>query len=182
MNITPMLLALNYRKGRRAKAEMIVIHVTQGGAASVISWFHDPEAKVSAHYMVEMNGTIVQFVREEDEAWAQGRVDHPSAAVVKERPTVNPNAYCISIEHEGDGRHELTVAQRASSIALIRDIAARHGIPIDRRHIVGHHEIFAPKSCPGAINVDNLVRDSARADFSDVAGGSSSTAPTTHSE
>lgn len=180
MKITPMLLTLNYRKGRRAKADTIVIHVTEGGAASVISWFSSPEAKVSAHYMVEMNGTVVQFVREDDEAWAQGRVERPTASVVLSRPDQNPNAYCISIEHEGDGEHELTPAQRASSVALIRDIAARHNIPIDRRHILGHHEIFAPKTCPGAISVDALVRDAAgtpRADFSDVQGGSSSTAP-----
>jgi hypothetical protein len=72
--------------------------------------------------MVEKDGTIVAFVHEEDEAWAQGRVDKPTAAVVRERPTVNPNAYCIAIEHEGDGTHELTELQRASSIALIREI------------------------------------------------------------
>jgi N-acetylmuramoyl-L-alanine amidase CwlA len=152
---------LNHRTGRRATPDTIVIHVTEGDASSVISWFHDPAAEVSAHYMVEKDGTIVAFVKEEDEAWAQGRVDKPTAAVVRERPTVNPNAYCIAIEHEGDGKHELTDAQRASSLQLIREIAARWKIPIDRRHILGHHEIYSLKTCPGAIDVDRLAREAA---------------------
>jgi N-acetyl-anhydromuramyl-L-alanine amidase AmpD len=159
MKLESRFLSTNFRKGRRATPDTIVIHVTEGTAASVIEWFNDPAAEVSAHYMVEKDGTIVAFVHEDDEAWAQGRVDHPTAAVVRERPTVNPNAYCISIEHEGDGTHELTDAQRASSVALIREIATRYKIPIDRRHIIGHHEIYAPKTCPGAISVDRLVQD-----------------------
>jgi N-acetylmuramoyl-L-alanine amidase len=161
MKLESRFLSTNFRKGRRATPDTIVIHVTEGTAASVIEWFNDPAAEVSAHYMVEKDGTIVAFVHEDDEAWAQGRVDHPTAAVVRERPTVNPNAYCISIEHEGDGTHELTDAQRASSILLIRDIAARYNIPIDRRHVIGHHEIYAPKTCPGAISVDRLVHEAA---------------------
>jgi hypothetical protein len=148
MKLESRFLSTNFRKGRRATPDTIVIHVTEGSAESVISWFNNPEAEVSAHYMVEKDGTIVAFVHEDDEAWAQGRVDHPTAAVVRERPTVNPNAYCISIEHEGDGTHELTDAQRASSILLIRDIAARYNI-------------YAPKTCPGAISVDRLVHEAA---------------------
>lgn len=161
MNLKSLFLSINFRKGRRATPDTVVIHVTEGFAASVISWFNDPAAEVSAHYMVEKDGTIVAFVHEEDEAWAQGRVDHPTAAVVRERPTVNPNAYCIAIEHEGDGTHELTDAQRASSITLIREICARWNIPVDRRHIIGHHEIYSPKTCPGAIDVDRLVGEAA---------------------
>ena len=82
-------------------------------------------------------------------------------SLVIDRLPANPNGYSIGIEHEGDGTHELTDLQRAASIALIRDIAARHGIPIDRTHVVGHHEIFAPKTCPGAIDVDALVAEAA---------------------
>lgn len=152
---------LNHRTGRRAAADTITIHVTEGEASSVIAWFHDPASEVSAHYMVQKDGTIVSFVSEDDEAWAQGRVDKPTAAVVRERPTVNPNAYCISIEHEGDGKHELTDEQRASSIVLIRAIAARLKIPITRDRIIGHHEIYSLKSCPGAISVDRLVQEAA---------------------
>jgi N-acetylmuramoyl-L-alanine amidase len=180
MKITPAFLTINYQSGRCGPYPIsaIVVHVTEGDERSVRAWFRDPAAKVSSHYMVTKTGEIVQFVHEEDTAWANGRVDHPTAKLVMERPDANPNWWTISIEHEGDGKHELTDAQRISSLWLIRDIAKRRRIPITRRFILGHHEIFSLKSCPGAISVDRLVQEAAaRQDFSDVTGGSSSTAP-----
>jgi N-acetyl-anhydromuramyl-L-alanine amidase AmpD len=163
MNITPQILIVNHARGRRSgfAVDLIVIHVTEGDAASVVSWFSNPTADVSAHYMIRKDGVIVQFVDEEDTAWHAGRVVNPTAKLVIERHGWNPNGYSIGIEHEGDGHHELTEEQRASSVALIRDICARRSIPIDRRHIVGHHEIFSPKTCPGVIDVDALVRSAA---------------------
>lgn len=180
MNIERAFLTINYQAGRKGPypVDTICIHVTQGSALSVRNWFRNPAAQVSSHYMVTMAGEIVQFVHEEDTAWANGRVVKPTAQLVLERPDANPNWWTISIEHEGDGTHELTDLQRASSLWLIRDIAKRHGIPLDRRHILGHHEIYQPKTCPGAISVDRLVQEAnARPDFSDVEGGHSSTAP-----
>lgn len=169
--ITKRLLppGLNHRTGRRQKAEGIAIHVTEGTAASVVSWFNQAVAQVSSNYMIRETGAIDQFVSEDDEAWAQGRVDHPTAQIVLDRPGENPNSYMISIEHEGDGKHELTDPQRVSSIWLVRDIAARNGILIDRYHIVGHHEIYSPKPCPGAIDVNRLVREAAAGATSDPA-------------
>lgn len=163
MNITQDPLSTNYKSGRHSEypIDLIVIHVTEGDAASVVSWFNNPQADVSAHYLVRKDGRVIQFVDEEDTAWHAGRVDHPTAAIVIERAPANPNGYAIGIEHEGDGHHELTDAQRASSVALIRDICTRRAIPIDRSHIVGHHEIYSLKTCPGAISVDRLVSEAA---------------------
>lgn len=155
----------NFTRGRHSQygLDLIVIHVTEGSAASVIGFFHQfrPDNPTSAHYMVQKDGEVVQFVDEADTAYHAGRVDHPTAQLVIDREPANPNGYSIGIEHEGDGQHELTDPQRAASLALIRDIAKRHSIPIDRRHIVGHHEIYAPKTCPGAIDVDRLVTEAA---------------------
>lgn len=179
MNIEKAFLTINYAAGRKGlyKPDCIVVHVTQGSAQSVRQWFRDPNAKVSSHYMVTMDGEIVQFVHEEDTAWANGRVDHPTSALVLQRPDANPNWWTISIEHEGDGLHELTIPQRQASVWLIRDIAKRRNIPLDRKHVVGHHEIYSKKTCPGAISVDRLVQEANPPDFSDVRSSSSSTAP-----
>jgi N-acetyl-anhydromuramyl-L-alanine amidase AmpD len=137
-----------------------VIHVTEGDERSVRAWFHDPAANVSAHYMVTKAGEVVHFVHEYDTAWANGRVDHPTAKMVLERAPSNPNNWTISIEHEGNGKEELTTPQRAASLALIRDIQTRHHLILsDRRHIVGHHEIYSLKPCPGAISVDRIVNE-----------------------
>jgi N-acetylmuramoyl-L-alanine amidase len=158
------LLRTNFRAGRVSKYDVdtIVIHVTEGDIGSVRSWFNNPEAQASAHYCVTRDGTIVQFVREEDTAWHAGRVSNPTAGIVKERLPANPNGYSIGIEHEGSGDEELTDPQRAASLFLIRDIAKRHTIPLDRRHIIRHHEVFSAKSCPGAIDVDRLVQEAAQ--------------------
>jgi N-acetyl-anhydromuramyl-L-alanine amidase AmpD len=161
MNLVTSLIAANYHAGRTHPIDMIVIHVTEGSADSVIEFFHTPRPAepTSAHYMVQKDGTVVQFVKEEDTAYHAGRVDGATASLVLDRPGTNPNGYSIGIEHEGDGAHEMTTDQHIASLELIHDIAARRSIPLDRQHIVGHHEIFAPKTCPGAINVDVLVSD-----------------------
>jgi N-acetylmuramoyl-L-alanine amidase len=157
-NLTKRILPINHTKGRAGHAiDMITIHVTEGSASSVRSWFAAKEAQVSAHYMVCIDGTIDQFVDEEDQAWHNGRIDHPTAPLVLARPHVNPNAYSIGIEHEGTGNQPLMPAQRAASVELIRDICRRRSIPIDRTHIVGHHEVYSLKTCPGAIDVNALV-------------------------
>jgi hypothetical protein len=149
----------NFRHGRPAgiKVDMITIHVTEGSAASVRNWFNNPAAEVSAHYMVTKAGEIDQFVDEDDTAFHNGRVFTPTAPLVLERPNVNPNAYSIGIEHEGDGKSDLTPAQRAASAQLIADISARRKIPIDQRHVVGHRQVYAKKSCPGKIDVHALL-------------------------
>jgi N-acetylmuramoyl-L-alanine amidase len=160
MQVTEDILPINFQRGRKGPypVDTIVIHVTEGDARSVRAWFHDPAAQVSAHYMVTKTGEVVHFVHEYDTAWANGRVDHPTAELVLERPNVNPNWWTISIEHEGNGKEELTDPQRASSLELMREIQTRHhGITFDRRHILGHHEIYSLKTCPGAISVDRLV-------------------------
>lgn len=158
--IRDRLLTLNHTTGRGAmRPDLIVIHVTEGSAASVRDWFASPIAEVSAHYMVCRDGSVDRFVREEDTAWHAGRVFEPTARLVKERPGLNPNKYSIGVEHEGTGTTPMTDAQRNASLALLADICQRWAIPIDRTHIVGHREVYAKKMCPGAINVDALVME-----------------------
>lgn len=181
MKIIEDILPINFQKGRKGPypVDTLVIHVTQGDARSVRSWFRDPAAQVSSHYMVQKDGDVINFVHEYDTAWANGRVVRPTAQIVIDRPDANPNWWTISIEHEGSGKEELTPTQRVSTLELIRQIQKRHPlITTDRKHILGHHEIYAPKTCPGAISVDRIVNElNATPDFSDVRSGSSSTAP-----
>lgn len=179
MKVIQDFVKQNYSTGRKGKypIDTVVIHVTEGSAESTRAWFHDPASQVSAHYLVTKKGVVWQFVREDDTAWGNGRVDNPTAQAVVDRIESNPNWWTISIEHEGSGNEDLTDAQRTASLQLIRDIRTRHfRVLFDRRHILRHNEIFAPKECPGAIDVDRLVRELNL--FADVSSGSSSTAPT----
>ncbi|MFD3405910.1 N-acetylmuramoyl-L-alanine amidase [Kribbella sp. NPDC058693] len=118
----------NYAVGRTQAITTIVIHVTQGSYAGTISWFKDPAAQVSAHYVVRSSdGQITQMVAEKDTAW------HARSA----------NPFAIGIEHEGfiDQPSWFTDAMYRSSAALTANIADRRGIPKDRNHIKGHSEM-----------------------------------------
>jgi hypothetical protein len=118
----------NYRVGRTAAITTIVVHVTQGSYAGTISWFRNPSAKVSAHYVIRSSdGQVTQMVAEKDTAW-HVRTENP---------------YTIGIEHEGwvDQPSWFTDAMYRSSAALTRNIADRRGIPKDRAHIKGHNEM-----------------------------------------
>ena len=118
----------NYRQGRTAAIDTVVIHVTEGSYAGTISWFQNPESQVSAHYVVQSSdGEITQMVRDADTAW------HAKSG----------NASGIGIEHEGyiDDPSWFTDAMYRSSAALTRHLADTYGIPLDREHIVGHSEV-----------------------------------------
>ncbi|MDT0269610.1 peptidoglycan-binding protein [Streptomyces sp. DSM 44915] len=118
----------NYSAGRTQAIDTVVIHVTQGSYAGAISWFQNPAAQVSAHYTIRSSdGEITQSVRDRDTAW------HARSA----------NSHSIGIEHEGwvDEPSWFTDAMYRSSAALTQHLAAEHGIPLDRQHIVGHVEV-----------------------------------------
>ncbi|WP_203757244.1 N-acetylmuramoyl-L-alanine amidase, partial [Catellatospora bangladeshensis] len=118
----------NYGAGRSAAITTIVIHVTQGSYAGTISWFQNPSAGVSAHYVVKSsNGEVTQMVRDEDTAY------HARSA----------NPYALGIEHEGfvDNPAWFTDAMYRSSANLSRHLANKWGIPKTRSFIKGHNEM-----------------------------------------
>ncbi len=64
----------NFSPGRSGNSiDLIVLHYTAGGnVESTIAWFKNPRSRASAHYLVARDGTIYQFVRDEDTAWHAG--------------------------------------------------------------------------------------------------------------
>lgn len=118
----------NIDEGRAgARVTFIVLHATDGTYVGTRSWFRNPLAKASSHYVIRArDGEITQMVAEADTAFhARGS-----------------NRGSIGIEHEfyPKGGIGFTEAQRQSSARLVCAIARRYGIPIDRQHIVGHSE------------------------------------------
>ena len=124
----------NFRKGRPQGhvPVAIVIHIMEGSLQGTDAWFRNPKAAVSAHYGVGKTGTIHQYVEESDTAFHAGNAVGPTAQLVKDRPGVNPNYYTVGIEHEGFADTDWTDAMYAASSALIRDIADRWAIPLER--------------------------------------------------
>lgn len=149
----------NFRPGRPPgmRPEAIVIHISTSTLASADEWFNDPEAKVSAHYIVGKDGVIHQYVDENDTAFHAGTVVQPTWKLIN--PRVNPNYYTIGIEHEGKESDVWPDVQISTSAALIGSIALRWEIPLDEDHVIPHHAIRATKTCPGSfIQISELLK------------------------
>jgi N-acetyl-anhydromuramyl-L-alanine amidase AmpD len=150
----------NFIRGREGLAPLaVVVHTTAGTFSGTIAWFGNRESRVSSHYLVALDGRVVQFVDEADSARHAGRVLRPTARIVAER-SASPNLYTIGIEFE-DGGDPNSVdrpdAQYKSGARLIAAAAERWDIPLDRDHVIGHREIFAAKVCPGNLAVERLI-------------------------
>ena len=132
---------------RQLPVSMLVLHYTgMPDADSAIERLLDPEAKVSAHFLVDEDGTVLRLVPEDKRAWHAGRsywrgiTDVNSASVGIE--IVNPG-------HEF-GYRLFPDEQVAALIPLINDIKERHGI--SRGNVVAHSDIApARKEDPGEL-------------------------------
>jgi len=132
---------------RQLPVSMIVLHYTgMPDAEGALNRLRSPDAKVSAHYLVDEQGEVFQLVDEEKRAWHSGRsywrgiTDVNSASVGIE--VVNPG-------HEF-GYRPFPDEQIASVIPLVADIKERHGI--GRGNVVGHSDVApARKEDPGEL-------------------------------
>lgn len=147
----------NFRQGRAGfTPDAIVVHIMEGSLVGTDAWFNELASRVSAHYGVGRDGSVHQYVQETDTAFHAGNVDRPTWARL--RPGVNPNLHTLGIEHEGFASTPWTPEMYAASSALLRAAAARWSIPLDRAHVIGHREIYAPKTCPGSeVDLDRLI-------------------------
>ena len=132
---------------RQLPVSMIVLHDTgMQSAAAALARLTDPAAEVSAHYLIDEDGTVHRLVAEDKRAWHAGQshwrgiTDVNSASIGIE--LVNPG-------HEF-GYRDFAPAQIEALIPLLADIKDRHGIT--RGNIVGHSDI-APtrKQDPGEL-------------------------------
>jgi len=132
---------------RRAPPDMLVLHYTgmQTGQAA-LARLRDPEAKVSAHYLVEEDGRVFQLVPEERRAWHAGR------GVWQGEDDCNAASIGIEIVNPGHefGYRTFPEAQITAVIALISDIRSRWTIADNR--IIAHSDL-APdrKEDPGEL-------------------------------
>lgn len=138
MNINDRPAALgNYNSGRRHAIDTIVLHVMEGFFGPTAAWFANPEARVSAHYGISVDGQVVRYVLEADTAWHAGNPD--------------VNARSIGIELEGHTAEGVfPEAMMAALAQLVDDICKRRSVPRDRQHIIGHCEVPDPRH-PGQL-------------------------------
>lgn len=127
--------------------DILVLHYTgMRSAAEALDRLADPAAKVSAHYLIDEDGTVWAMVPEARRAWHAGVSSWAGATDI--------NARSIGIELVNPG-HEFgyrpfPAAQMEALLNLARGICARHPIPPQR--VLGHSDVApARKQDPGEL-------------------------------
>lgn len=128
---------------RNQPIDAIVIHDTEGGwHASVATLQYDPGK--SAHYIIDEDGSRVgQFIPESYMGWHAGNSCW--------------NNRSIGIEHVGYAAKTFDIELYRKSVELVENILTRHAIPVDRDHIIGHHQVPNPNTigqCVPACTLD----------------------------
>jgi len=140
---------------RKLPVSMVVLHYTgMQSAEAALDRLCDPAAELSAHYMIDEDGTVIRLVDEDKRAWHAGRsywrgvTDINSASVGIE--LVNPG-------HEF-GYRPFSDAQMESLVPLLADIVRRHRI--SPANVIGHSDVApARKTDPGELfDWDMLAR------------------------
>lgn len=122
----------NY-SNRHKSISAVVIHDTAAfNVESTLNWFESVESKVSAHFVVDHDGTIYQCVDIEDKAW------HAGASALHGEENVNEFSIGIELVDANDNdpyRDE----QIGALISLTTALCHEYKIPLNR--VVGHCHI-----------------------------------------
>lgn len=124
---------------RQRPIDMIVLHYTgMIDAASAISRLADPDAKVSAHYLVAEDGEILRMVEENKRAW------HAGLSFWRGITDINSASIGIEIVNPGHeyGYRPFPDMQMDALVPLVNEIVGRYGIA--PANVVGHSDI-APR-------------------------------------
>jgi len=130
----------NHDKANRPesqKIDHIVIHDTEGSYATTLRLVQDPTYVSWQYTLRSADGHVAQHVKTKDVAWQAGNW--------------YINSKSIGLEHEGfaaDGAW-YTEALYRSSAKLVRYLAGKYGIPLDRQHILGHDNV--PGTVPSTV-------------------------------
>ena len=146
-------------KGRDNRVPIAIVYHITDGDDNTVAWFHSAACDASAHFTIDRDGSIYQFVTTTDTAWSNGNIQgKPNFECVpwlevlaSATERVNPNFYTISIEHVGHPDTGVTEAQIVASIKLSIWLKHRWGIMPDRAHMVRHSDFdtITRPFCPG---------------------------------
>jgi len=134
----------------------VVLHATATESLDeTLAIFSDPSLKVSAHFVVSKDGTVVQTVPVQNRAW------HAGVSRLGNETDVNDFSVGIEMVNADDGRDPYTDQQYAAVAAIIRLLRTQCAIPDNR--IVTHAQIALPpgrKQDPIGFDLERLRRES----------------------
>ncbi|OLF12496.1 peptidoglycan recognition protein family protein [Actinophytocola xanthii] len=130
----------NHDKANRPhtqKIDYIVIHDTETTWQTTLDLVSDPTYVSWQYTLRSADGHVAQHVKAKDVAWQAGNW--------------YINSKSIGLEHEGFAAQGTwyTEAMYRSSAKLVRYLAAKHHIPLDRAHIIGHDNV--PGTIPSTV-------------------------------
>ena len=122
-----------------------------GTFAGAISWFHNPDSWASAHFCVDVDGTLIQMVPISAKAWH---------ATVFNKRSIGIEHYA-TIDHP-DNWNDVRMLKKSAEVA--RHYCDLHNIPKERKievsvpGIYGHTDIpGVTKNCPGPLPWDKWL-------------------------
>ncbi|WP_343609803.1 N-acetylmuramoyl-L-alanine amidase [Novosphingobium sp.] len=121
---------------RKLPVSMVVLHYTgMKSAQDALDRLCDPAAEVSAHYLIEEDGTVHRLVAEDKRAWHAGR------SYWRGITDVNSASIGIELVNPGHtlGYRPFPEAQMEALIPLLAGIMARHNIA--PANVVGHSDV-----------------------------------------
>ena len=119
--------------------DMVVIHYTgMRNAKAALARLCDPEAGVSAHYVIDEDGSVIRLVDEANRAW------HAGQSWWRGGTDINARSVGVELVNPGHefGYRPFPEAQMGALEGLAHDILGRH--PIPARNVVGHADV-APR-------------------------------------
>lgn len=132
---------------RALPLNMVVLHYTEmKPVETALERMTDPDAKVSAHYLITEEGEVIRLVPEEKRAW------HAGASYWRGHKDVNSASIGIELDHPGHalGYREFSEAQFEALVPLLHRIVQQYDIP--RANVVGHSDVApARKQDPGEL-------------------------------
>ena len=130
-----------------ATIDMLILHYTgMDSAAAALMRMCDAAARVSAHYMIDEDGTVYRLVDEAMRAW------HAGASSWRGAGNINDRSIGIELVNPGHefGYRPFPAPQMTALTGLCGEILARH--PIPPANLLGHSDV-APsrKQDPGEL-------------------------------
>lgn len=128
-----------------ARPSIILLHYT--GIADGLTAFeilNDPVSKVSAHYMVDEDGTVHDIVPEDMRAW------HAGVSYWDHETDINSHSIGIEMQNPGHeyGYRPFPQAQMNAVLRLCREVMSRHEI----KQVLGHSDVSpGRKQDPGEL-------------------------------
>lgn len=123
------------RKGDRPVDTLVLHYTDTQSAADALAILTDPAKQVSAHYLLDEDGTVYHLVDEEYRAW------HAGLSYWRGDRDVNSRSIGIEIQNPGErfGYRVFPDVQMQALVLLVRGIMARW--PIEQRNVIGHSDV-----------------------------------------